>query len=872
MNIRWIRIYHLVYIFGESLSLYMDIPQCQVNNRYGIFRGCNLTGIPLVQTDIGILDLGSNYILEINASSFPFLEKLFKLQIDSQKNEKLTIRNHSFRNLPGLIELDLSYNRMLILDSEAFAGLSYLQNLLLYYNNLTGSILENDYFKDLKSLEYLDLSSNAISYLKPNPLFYYLHNFHLLTLKYNHISRICEGDLHSFERKMFTVMDLSNNRLHESGPDVWKSCGKPFRNIQFDTLLLGSNGLNVDSLQSITSALNGTKIMHLKLAHHIMGASFGFHNLKDPDNTTFTALVNSDLQILDISDGSIFSLNPYTFANLSQLLLLNLAENKINRINMYAFHGLNSLLHLNLSNNLLGELYEYTFDGLPNVIHIYLQQNHIGAIRDAAFKQLTKLELLDLQDNAIKQIRFCEQINYVQVMYIGRNRLKAVGQTYVNTTYFDATQNNLENLGELYWLSNIPQIKGIILNQNRLSYCYPFFNISKTNSLIYLDLSENMIQLIWEKGQCLDVFHHLSRLKVLILYGNHFAFIPDGIFNGLSSLKNLNLSHNSLTYISNGIFPLSLEKLDLSNNQLLSPSPELFTSIQSLDITKNNFICDCTLVSFIMWLNETNTTLLGSPNDIYCMFPTNFLYQPLHKLNVDGCDEDLVLLPLRFSLFVFTTLIIAISVTSTIVYNHFRGTCFGLFRRITTSVLGGPKSEGSLEMHQYDAYLCYSKKDFQWVQNSFLENLDSHYCERNRFHLCFEERDFVPGEDHIMNIRQAIWNSRKTICIVSKHFLKDGWCIEAFNCAQSRYFTELKDVLIMVVVGTLSSFQLKRYEPIRAFVQRSQYMKWPEDSQDVDWFLGRLSYKILKEQNVKKQAKVTKIASTLELRAVATVS
>ncbi|MEE6473815.1 hypothetical protein FKM82_010181 [Ascaphus truei] len=817
--------------------------------------------------------LSFNYIMELNATSFPLLWRLLILEIGTQHTNSLSIRKHSFRSLPNLVQLDLAGNKMLILDPEAFVGLSNVKNLLLYFNRLNVSILENDYFKDLTSLEYLDLSKNQITYLRPNPLFYRLYNFQILDLQLNQISSICEGDLHSFQRKYFVVMDISSNHLYSSETIIWDRCGNPFRNINLDTLILSGNGFNVDKTQKICNALNGTRMAQLKLSSHGMGASFGFNNLKDPDNSTFAGLINSDLQILDLSVGDIFSLNPYTFANLTKVELLILTSNKINRIEKYAFYGLQSLRILNLSHNLLGEIYNYAFDGLANVTYIDLQQNHIGPIQRYAFKQLTYLETVDLRDNAIKTITFCEAMPFTGYILLGGNKLKSINSGKLSTTFIDLTGNQLKNLGDLYKLLQFPLLKYIILKQNSLSSCYKYSNISKDNSLVHLDLSENMIQLIWKNELCLDMFRQLSKLEVLRLSNNYLSFLPDGIFNGLTSLQSLNLSSNLLTHLFPGVFPTNVATVDLSKNQLLSPSPEVFASLSVLDITDNQYICDCTLSSLIIWLNETNITLLGSPDNIYCVFPDPYFHVALHTISVDNCNEDIVLKPLMFALFVLTSLTIITFMTSVIVYTHFRGFCFTLYMRIIGLIVDGQKEEGHAEMCKYDAYLCYSNKDFQWVQNAFLKSLDSQYCDKNRFHLCFEERDFIPGEDHIVNIRDAIWNSNKTICIVTKQFLKDGWCVEAFNYAQSRYFSDLKDVLIMIVVGSLSQYQLKRYKPIRAFVQRRQYLKWPEDNQDIDWFLRRLSHQILKEQKVEeKEIKVTKTATSVELQNIATVS
>ncbi|XP_061561032.1 toll-like receptor 5 isoform X3 [Phycodurus eques] len=142
--------------------------------------------------------------------------------------------------------------------------------------------------------------------------------------------------------------------------------------------------------------------------------------------------------------------------------------------------------------------------------------------------------------------------------------------------------------------------------------------------------------------------------------------------------------------------------------------------------------------------------------------------------------------------------------------------------------------------------------DYRWVEAALLKKLDNMFSEENILHCCFEARDFLPGEDHLSNIRDAIWGSKKTVCVVSKEFLKDGWCLEAFTLAQGRMLNELKNVLIMLVVGKVAHYQLMKYNAVRAFVQRREYLIWPEDPQDLEWFYERLVSQILKDTEVKK--------------------
>ncbi|NXW86885.1 TLR5 protein, partial [Alopecoenas beccarii] len=854
----------LVLVVGISLASDLCASRsCYSEAQVSLYHFCNLTDIPLVPKDTVKLLLAFNYIRQVTATSFPLLEHLLLLEIGAQYVYPVTIGKGAFRNLPNLRVLDLGFNNILQLDLDAFVGLQHLSVLRLFRNDLGDSILEERYFQDLSSLEEVDLSGNRITKLHPHPLFYNLTVLKTVNLKFNEISNLCESNLTSFQGKHFLFFSLSSNQLYKTGEMVWAKCQNPFRNITFDSLDLSGNGWSTEKVQYFCAAIKGTQIGSLLFGPHTMGSGFGFNNLKNPDKDTFAGLARSDLRFLDISNGYIFSLNSLIFQSLGNLEFLNLFKNKINQIQKQAFFGLGNLKSLNLSSNLLGELYDYAFEGLHSVLYIDLQQNHIGMIGKNSFSNLISLKIIDLRDNAIKKL---PSFPHVTSVFLGDNKLMSVAGTAIAATHLDLERNWLANVGDLYILFQVPDVQYIFLKQNRFSYCVKSDNAIENSQLIYMDLGENMLQLVWERGLCLDLFESLSKLQVLHLNNNYLSALPQEIFGGLTSLKRLNLASNLLSHLSPGLFPQSLTNLNLSGNQLLSPEPEVFMTLSILDITHNKYVCDCTLKNLLVWLNETNVTLAGSEADRYCVYPPAFAGVPLSLLTYDGCDEDELQQMLRFSIFVFTSVTLLMFLTAVIIFTRCRGICFVWYKTITEKIIDRHPQAADKSEYRYDAYLCYSKNDFEWVQNSLIKHLDSQYFDKNRFTLCFEERDFLPGEEHINNIRDAIWNSRKTICIVTRQFLKDGWCVEAFNFAQSKYFSDLKDVLIMVVAGSLSQYQLMKHKPIRNFLQRSQYLRWPEDYQDVEWFLNNLSCKILKEKKVRKKA------SGIELQTVATLS
>nr|XP_008983411.2 toll-like receptor 5 isoform X1 [Callithrix jacchus]XP_035136601.2 toll-like receptor 5 isoform X1 [Callithrix jacchus]XP_054103988.1 toll-like receptor 5 isoform X1 [Callithrix jacchus] len=857
-------------IMGDHLDLLLrvvlvaspvfGIPSCSSDGRIALFRFCNLTQVPQVLNTTERLLLSFNYIRTVTASSFPFLEQLQLLELGSQYTP-LTIDKEAFRNLPNLRILDLGDSQINFLHPDAFQGLFHLFELRLFFCGLSDAILKDGYFRNLKSLTRLDLSKNQIRSLYLHPSFGELNSLESIDFSSNQIFLVCEHELRPLHGKTLSFLSLAANSLYSRVSVDWGKCMNPFRNMVLETLDVSGNGWTVDITGNFSNAISGSQAFSLTLAYHIMGATFGFHNMKDPDQSTFAGLARCSVRLLDLSHGFIFSLNSRVFERLRDLKVLNLAYNKINKIADEAFDGLDNLQVLNLSYNLIGELYNLNFYGLPKIANIDLQKNHIGIIQDQTFKFLEKLQTLDLRDNALTTIYFIPSIPNI---FLGGNKLATLPKINLTANFIHLSENRLENLDILYFLLEVPHLQILILNQNRLSSCNGGQTPSENPSLEQLFLGENMLQLAWETELCWDVFEGLSHLQVLYLNNNYLNFLPPGIFSHLTALRGLSLNSNRLTVLSHNDLPANLEILDISRNQLLAPDPNFFVSLSILDITHNKFICECELSAFINWLNHTNVTVAGPPADIYCVYPDSFSGVSLFSLSTEDCDEEAILKSLKFSLFIGCTVTLTLFLMASLIVAKFRGFCFICYK--TAQKLVFKDHPQGPDTYKYDAYMCFSSKDFEWVQNALLKHLDTQYSDQNRFNLCFEERDFVPGENHIANIQDAIWNSRKTVCLVSRHFLRDGWCLEAFSYAQGRCLSDLNSALIMVVVGSLSPYQLMKHQSIRGFVQNQQYLRWPEDLQDIGWFLHKLSQQILKKEKEKKKD------SNIPLQTVATIS
>lgn len=723
-----------------------------------------------------------NYISEINSTSLRNYIQLQHLDLGSQ-NVQLVIRNYAFLSQKKLTRLVLGDNKGLKLEPNAFAGLFNLKHLFLDHCNLKEPILAENFLQPLLSLETLDLSFNKIQRLQPGLFFSKLTEFKQLKLKLNQIERLCEEDLAGFRGKNFTLLDLHSNdlgRMYDGNFDV-KSCGNPFRGMTFHTLDLSTNGINIHTLRQFFKAIQGTPIAHLISSGHI-GKGFSYNNLPDPDERTFEGLVNSSVDVFDISKNCIFALERAVFSPLKTASIIDISKNSINQIKRNAFRNLQGHLKmLNLSYNLLGEIRSHNFNSLTELLVLDLSHNHIGMLGHDAFSGLPKLQFLYLTGNSLRNLGFPALLPNLEYLLLEDNKLTSLGgiTKYGNCTYVDVSYNRLTNLEDFYIImSNFKHLQKFFFTGNLVMWCTLNGNVAVPyeNSLERLDLGASSLQIIWQSGKCLDLFDQLKSLLVLSLSFNSLSTLPEGIFRGLSSIIRMDLSYNALTYLQPNVFPDSLVELDLANNFLSTPDPTTFQSLLFLQMKGNGFLCDCNLESFLKWLNETNTTIVGPLDEYRCEFPAPLKDLPLLRYTtvVEPCEEDdeKAVQDIKFALFLLSALLILTVILSGIVYARLRGKIFIVYKKIVSRVLVGPKQAPAVEDTQYDVFFCFSNSDYWWVEAALLNKLDNQFSEENIFHCCFEARDFLPGEDHLSNIRDAIWGSRKTVCIISNEFLK----------------------------------------------------------------------------------------------------
>ncbi|XP_022626099.1 leucine-rich repeat and fibronectin type-III domain-containing protein 2-like [Seriola dumerili] len=213
---------HIIYcllVLGATVMITHACPKycvCQ-NLSESLGTLCPSKGLLFVPPDIDRstveLRLGGNYILRITQQDFANMTDLVDLTLS--RNTISYIQPFSFGDLETLRSLHLDNNRLMELGPDDLRGLVNLQHLIVN-NNQLGRIHDKA-FEDLApALEDLDLSYNNLLSL-PWDSVRQMINLHQLSLDHNLLDFIPEGTFIDLER--LARLDLTSNRLQKLPPD-----------------------------------------------------------------------------------------------------------------------------------------------------------------------------------------------------------------------------------------------------------------------------------------------------------------------------------------------------------------------------------------------------------------------------------------------------------------------------------------------------------------------------------------------------------------------------------------------------------------------------------------------------------------------------
>ncbi|XP_075694974.1 uncharacterized protein LOC142661461 [Rhinoderma darwinii] len=840
------------------------------------------------------LQLNRNQISIVQARAFKNLKNLHLLDLSYNLIQRLD--NWDMNDFTDLKILNINHNRINTIQSMSLTALNHLQELNLSFNYITNFTTVAEAVKNLAEISRLNLSCNLVSNFSNNQRLIALQSLNILDMSCNTIGVL---DLSYLYMPNLTGLMVMKNNMSVINVSSFSNVPN-LAQVNFDENPLNISSLLGIELPNLTELhwssmrpqldnelsipcqvfqslpkLRVLYIMHSKISHSSIGKIGECTNLTSLilSTSAFRKLTKRDLQmfryikVLYLNKCKIEEIQNTTWIGLKSLHTLILERNSISYLKDRLFSPLIGLQYLDLSKNFLTQINNKSFEGLYKLKTLILKSCKIAVIKAFDFTYLQNLMFLDLRENSVSIIKTksFHSLHRLETLLLSENKIHSVqGKSLkelsslkrlelANNAIYkisDKTFNSLKTLRSL-------NISGNALTFNKRETQSPFMRLELLESL---DMSYQVQR--YKDSVSETLFQGLRSLNMLNVQGISSSFFKDvsfsfllnftefdmsGTFQGadLQSLvklirkckqvRYLYLDNNEITDLPEDTFDHFnfLENLSLKQNKLKNISENLLkplSNLRNLDLFMNPLLCSCENYWFQNW-SECNTQVQIPFLQSYSCYgqvahDINFLR---HDLSFCGTDISVLFFIISFVLtllFLVTSLVIVKLKWSILYFYHMIQVWFQW------------RIQKKKKLHLYDAYISYCSDDEDWVVKELLIHLESQG--QRKYKLCFKPRDFIPGSYHIDNVQDAINNSRKTLCVVSKNYFESQWCKVEVEIASSRVFYEKEDVLLVVFLEEIPDFRLSAYHKLRKLIKQNTYINWPEDPEGHEFFWFKL--------------------------------
>uniref|UniRef100_A0AAQ5YIC5 TIR domain-containing protein n=1 Tax=Amphiprion ocellaris TaxID=80972 RepID=A0AAQ5YIC5_AMPOC len=840
----------------QDPSLAFSLQSCtifyseNVSNMWVTCKGRELTVVSdNIPRNAASLDLSWNLLAQITRTDFRGLSKIKSLEV--QRNLISHIDGGAFTDLAELLILIMNDNKLTNLTDNMFQGLSKLATLALSSNHI--SFISPVAFQSLDSLKWVELGSNHLHQVKDIVPLLKLPMIQILFLGYNKLNSFQSDDL-PLNISNVRSLSLSLNPLRKfsittdvfpylqsldfskcSSNMEWKVENKTFLRsltslffsgtyISFDTyreMLQTTDSLQKLVLTYIKEWLDGLVDIACKIPslRSLDAAACQIETIDDNlqrSCSQLTELILSANSLSGMSEHSLQSLTqlsllqlhgnylpkvPRALRRLSTLDVLDLSFNVISELDCLDFQHLTRLTELNLNHNRISSLRGCVFQNLNDLKVLNMGQNAVFTIQDAFKVSLRKLESLNLHSSVLVKLKQGDFRNLSSFRFLDLEADTAIPMDYGIFEGLDHLQtlrlsvssyekdffrlSHVENLTlhlTFAWnpqssqlndespFSNSPNLKKLVLKvyDTFTTHISPNM-LGGLKSLEYL-----MTEKFFVKSVHPDMFKYTPQLKGLQIVHSDVLYLTPELFWPIPNLKALDLSDNelrSLDFLAQANLP-ALSWLKLSNNKLSIINEMLLHSLPALtylDLTGNPLTCECSNSGFNLWVLSSNQTQVINGHQYTCAFPVSQRGKKFLEFDVHSCWIDA-----SFLCFICCSCLIVFTLLASFTYHFLR------WKKVASQ--------------RYDAFVSYNINDEAWVCRELLPVLE----------------DFEPGKSIVENITEAIYGSRKTICVISRSYLQSKWCSREIQMASFRLFDDL--------------------------VKRCTYLSWPRAAQHTGVF------------------------------------
>ncbi|CAG2186754.1 TLR13 [Mytilus edulis] len=757
----------------------------------------NLTNIPDLPSEAVYIDLEGNLIKEIPNATFEHLKNLTFLDISF--NRLTSINRQTFVGIQNLKHLKLNNNFIVSIQNNTFDGMTSLTVLDLSNNNIL-SMISKQFFKGLINLRHLKLNKSPVMTSKSreiaNNTFEYLINLSVLDLSFNNLESINEQTFTGLENLQY--LNLNKNKLSYNTRQVPAGCFKPLKSL----IRLSIQNNNVYSYPRICI------FPDLTIAHLV--------NLEKIElDVDVGRRVFKNVQCLGPGYASLQNLHSLKFDTCGRLSLFN-----------------------------------DSFKHTPHLTHIDIQKCAVTYVKSGALSRLSKLKVLKLDlsgysDYKLDQFMMVNMVSSLAMTQIEVLDMKDVWETAQTENTFPWEEVNAmllnTSIRELRFTNNFnvvfPTRKSVPSPQS-----LQILNLSM-NALNEILLNLTHVKFLYLQGNALGKYlgnnsymiKGETKLEYVCLANNSILNLNSDLFKDQPYLQIIDLSYNSLKEVNCDLSHLvKLHILNLTFNLINHLDYKSFTkldrilkksdNILQIDLSYNPVHCNCYTLSFLQWMQRRREHFINFSH-LRCQYlngsisPSNSFEDVVLYIERECMDYSYLIVIAAIAVLIF----IAILLTA-VIYRH-RWKLRYIFYTAKLKYMK-KKSDEELTEYVYDAFISYADKDREFVIKDCIENL-----EQGVLKLCIHQRDFMPGEDITDNIINAIQNSRKTICIITRSFLDSYYCMFEFNMArmESVHSRNGKNTLFLVFYEKLlpEELPLILYE----LIQNQSYIEYPNDEQ-----------------------------------------
>ncbi|XP_069487403.1 toll-like receptor 2 [Ambystoma mexicanum] len=751
----------------------------------GRFCGCSSRGLKDFPSGLpkGVeeLDLSNNIITHVKGSDLKDYVHLRMLLL--QLNDIVTIENDTFNSNINLEHLDLSYNSL--------------------------STLQLSWIRPLLSLKFLNLLGNYYTTLGTTPLFTHLPHLQFLKFGNPYFLSVDNHTLEGIRELQVLELDATNLRYYHRGSF------SSVREIAHMTVSVKQESL-YGVLQDIANSVTWLEIANadfqsqeslagMDVLTHSVVKKLTFRNASMTDKSLFTFIEIMENYInmlqLDVEDSTLYGTGKVPHVKAS---------------------GTGSITVVTIRNLLIPDFFlfsdlSFVYDLVANVTSVTCVGSKVFLVPCRFAQSFKSLQYLDLSRNLLidQMLEFstCHMEGggawpLLGTLNLSRNFLKHLGAVAVSLsdhkhlTNLDISQNNFlrQMPVSCQWPKALQYLNLSSCQITKLTSCIPV-------TLEVLDVSNNALN---------EFVVRLPDLKELYIAKNKLVTLPYA--DHLPNLIMLVISTNSLHGFS---------KEDL----------EPFKNLKALDGRYNNYICSCEFLAFIHSPKGLSDMLIGWPVDYACDSPSS-----LRGKQVNDAHLPVIVCYQTFIVLLICTVVLLLLVFIVVLCYKYHTIWYAKMIWAWLKAKRGPTKRFKEDIC-YDAFVSYSERDSEWVENLMAQELEN---ANPPLKLCLHKRDFVPGKWIIDNIIDSMEKSHKTLFVLSEYFVQSEWCKYELEFSHFRLFDENNDATILILLEAIEKETIpKRFCKLRKLMNTKTYLEWPldEEQQHMFWFNLRAALK-----------------------------